>query len=114
MKHHSLWAVPVLMTLCNVAHAAPAADVIYRNARVYTVNSNQPWAEAVAIKNGRFLFVGSDEDAKTYTGPDTKVEDVNGRMVMPGLHDAHQHLLKAQLRNIYCNVPTSSNVETIC
>jgi len=109
----STLAASVLLTLCTAAHAAQTADTIYRNARIYTVNPVQPWVEAVAIRNGRFLAVGSNADVEAYAGPDTKVVDVAGRMVMPGLHDAHQHLLKAQLRNIYCNVPTSSNVEQI-
>lgn len=115
MKKRSSWIILTLIFLafCTVARAAEPADVIYHNARIYTVNANEPWVEAVAIKNGRFLYVGSNDGLKPYAGPETKIVDLGGRMSMPGLHDAHQHLLKAQLRNIYCNVPTSSNVEQI-
>ena len=48
--------------------ARDAADVVYRNGRIYTVNEAQPWAEAVAIKNDRFLAVGSDEEVASQIG----------------------------------------------
>jgi len=67
------------------------ADVVYTNGKIYTVNEKQPWAEAVAIKDGKFIKVGSADDVKPLIGDVTKVVDVGGKLVIPGLFDAHSH-----------------------
>ena len=69
----------------------PSADVVYTNARIYTVNETQPWAEAVAIKDGRFMAVGSDADVEAVTGDSSQVIDLGGKFVMPGIVDMHAH-----------------------
>ena len=71
--------------------AAPAADILLVNGRVYTVDSAQPWAEAIAVRDGRILFAGSDEEAAAYGGGQTEVIDMKGKMAMPGLNDLHVH-----------------------
>jgi len=71
----------------NVARA----DTIYHNARVYTVNASNPWAEAVAIKGDEILFVGSDPDALALAGDKTVVTDLQGQMLLPGFIDSHAH-----------------------
>ena len=73
------------------SHAQHFADSVYINGKIYTVNENQPWAEAVAIKNGRFLVVGSNADANAVTGELTTVVDLNGQFLMPGIVDMHAH-----------------------
>jgi len=69
------------------------ADTVYTNGRIYTVNEAQPWVEAVAIKDGKFMVVGSNADVEAVTGEGTEVVDLGGRMAMPGLIDVHQHVL---------------------
>ena len=71
------------------------ADVFYTNGMIYTVNEAQPWAEAVAIKDGAFIVVGSIEDVAAVTGEGTTVVDLGGQFVMPGLHDTHIHFESA-------------------
>ena len=73
------------------ASEAEVADTVYINANIYTVNDDQPWAEAVAIKDGRFLVVGSVSDVEAVTGAATEVIDLGGDFVMPGVVDAHIH-----------------------
>ncbi len=73
-------------------------DSIYKNGKIYTVNKNQPWAEAFAIKNGKFYFVGSNSDIDLLTSETTLVIDLNGRTVLPGLIDVHVHPLGAAER----------------
>ena len=68
-----------------------AADTIYFNGKIYTANKDQPWAESVAIKNGRIVEVGSDTDVKTLTGDSTVVIDLEGKFMMPGIFDLHAH-----------------------
>ena len=77
--------------------AADAADTVYTNGKIYTVNEAQPWAEAVAIKDGKFLVVGSNADVEAVTGDSTDVVDLGGRFAMPGIQDTHLHFESAYL-----------------
>jgi len=67
------------------------ADTIYINGKIYTVNEAQLWAEAVAIKDGKFIKVGSNAEVEVLSGENTKVIDLNGQFVMPGIVDMHAH-----------------------
>lgn len=90
------------------------ADTIYLNARIYTVNPDKPWAEALAIRDGRFIQVGEREQVVALKGPDTKVIDLQGAMVMPGINDAHVHAQRGGMKNLYeCNFPFSATPEQI-
>jgi len=71
--------------------AADAADTVYTNGRIYTVNEAQPWVEAVAIKDGTFLVVGLNADIEATAGESTQVVDLGGKFVMPGIVDMHAH-----------------------
>ena len=100
-----------LMMLTVVASAcgggvAPedAADTVYTNARIYTVNEAQPWAEAVAIKDGSFLAVGSDADVEAVAGEATEVIDLDGRYAMPGLIDIHGFHGMSTENRVYCEL----------
>lgn len=74
----------------NSVHAQNA-DMALINGNIYTVNSEQPWAEAVAIKDGHFLAVGSSADIEALTDAGTKVIDLDKKFVMPGTVDLHTH-----------------------
>ena len=69
----------------------PFADLIFHSGRIYTIDPGQPWVEAVAVRNGRIAFVGSAKAVQSLQGPTTKVIDLDGRMMMPGLGDVHNH-----------------------
>lgn len=69
------------------------ADKVYRNAYVYTVDGKGSVASAVAIDDGAFVYVGDEAGVEPFIGPETEVVDLGGRMVLPGLHDAHVHAL---------------------
>jgi len=68
-------------------------SVAFRNGAVYTVNSKQPWAEAVAVRDKHIIAVGSNAEIDKITGPETKVVDLNGRMMLPGFVEGHTHPL---------------------
>ena len=74
-----------------ISCAREKADFVYKNGKIYTVNEARPWVEAVAIKDGKFIKVGSDAEMKNLIGDKTKVVDLEGRFVMPGVHDTHVH-----------------------
>ena len=65
--------------------------MVYTNGRIYTVNDAQPWAEAVAVRDGKYVVVGSADDVATVTGDSTDVIDLNGAFAMPGIGDTHIH-----------------------
>ena len=75
------------------------ADVILHNGRIHTVNRQQPQAEAVAICDGKFTHVGTNQDVmqQAARGPQTKVIDLHGRCVIPGLNDSHIHVIRGGL-----------------
>ena len=68
------------------------ADTVYTNGKIYTVNEAQPWADAVAIKEGKFLVVGTNAEAEAVSGRNTRVVDLGGRMAMPGLKIGRAHV----------------------
>ncbi|WP_078205548.1 amidohydrolase [Bacillus cereus] len=67
------------------------ADTIFINGKIYTVEKQQPWAEAVAISKGKIIYVGHTKYAQTYKGSKTKVVDLKGKMMLPGFIDNHLH-----------------------
>ena len=85
-----------------VAAASRKADMIIVNARIYTVDDNRPVVSALAVQDGRVLFAGSDREARSLAGPRTRVIDAVGRTIIPGMVDAHAHLLGLghSLRNV--------------
>jgi hypothetical protein len=68
------------------------ADLIVTSAHIYTVDDTRPAAQAFAVRNGVFAFVGSEHEAMALKGPDTRVIDLHGATILPGLADAHGHL----------------------
>jgi predicted amidohydrolase YtcJ len=89
---------------CNT-HKSPVADTVLIHAKIYTVDSKEPWAQAMAVREGKIIAVGSDKDIDAYRGPATKVIDVKEHMVLPGFMDAHVHMMAgaAQLEGISFN-----------
>jgi predicted amidohydrolase YtcJ len=77
---------------CRQPENAPA-DTVLVHARIYTVNPKEPWAQAMAVRAGMIIAVGSDKAIDAYQGPSTKVIDAKGRLVLPGMVDAHVHFM---------------------
>ena len=75
-----------------VAQSTPVADIVYRNALVWTGDSARPSAEALAVRGGRLVAIGRDGDVQPFIGPTTKQVDLGGRRLVPGFIDAHWHL----------------------
>ena len=89
------------------------ADVVYRNGYVYTVDGVRSRAEAFAVKDGKFIAVGTNEDMKTFTGKNTKTVNLKGKMVMPGLVDTHIHALRGALTALGLAFPVTASVDEI-
>ncbi|HEV2883690.1 MAG TPA: amidohydrolase [Pyrinomonadaceae bacterium] len=80
------------------------ADIVFKNGIIYTVNELQPKAEAVAVKADRIIFVGSNREAQQYVGRNTRVVDLKGKTVVPGLTDSHHHLIGVGFREMTLNL----------
>jgi predicted amidohydrolase YtcJ len=75
------------------ADNAGAADILFSNARVYRVTDRQRWAEAVAVRGNRIVFVGSTAQAMGFVGDKTETIDLAGKMLLPGFVSGHDHLV---------------------
>jgi predicted amidohydrolase YtcJ len=91
----------------------PTADLILRDAMIVTLDPLQPHAQAVAVRDGWILALGSDAAIAHYAGPDTKVLDLHGAFVMPGFIEGHGHLLQTGQSLIDLDVGTARNWDAI-
>lgn len=80
------------------------ASMVLNNAIIYTANDNQRTAEAVAIKDDKIIFVGSNEDVKAYIGDNTNIFNMEGNVIYPGLTDAHIHIKWVGQRELGLNL----------
>ena len=95
-KHFFLSVLIIIGVLCSSAcnhQKSKPADSVLINARIYTVKSEEPWAEAIAVSDGKIIAVGSDKSIAAYQGPSTKVIDAKGNMVLPGFVESHVHIM---------------------
>lgn len=83
--------------LASCAHQGgeSLADAIFVNGQFYVADAARTTASAMAIGGGEILYVGDETGARALAGPETKVVDLGGRLVLPGLHDAHLHPISA-------------------
>lgn len=106
-----LAALALLTAAC--APDRPAADTIVTGARVYTVDAARPWAEAVAVKDGRLLAVGSAKEIARYKAKTTRVVDAGGRLVLPGFEDSHVHFVSGSLNMAVVDLAGAKTVDEI-
>jgi predicted amidohydrolase YtcJ len=101
----------LLVSLAPTTFKVEPADLLFINANAYTVNDKQPRAEAVAVKGDRIVFVGSNAEAKKYQGAKTRVVDLHGATVVPGMTDAHYHLIGVGQREMTLNLEGIMNLQ---
>lgn len=99
------------LTLTNKQTNTNTADVVFKNGNVYTANERQPKVEAIAVKGNRIIFVGSNRDAQKYVGRTTRVVDLQGKTLLPGMADAHQHLAGVGNREMTLNLEGTTSLE---
>ena len=100
----------MVWSMTGEAQTKPSADLIIRNANVWTVDSTHPTAEAVAVLGDRIVSVGSNAEVERWRGTETEVMDAGGKLLLPGFNDAHVHFVDggAQLDNVQLNDATSA------
>src|SRR5438094_1184775 len=108
----SLLAVLGLLLVALTSPPPPqVADVVFINGNIYTVNAKQPHAEAVAVKGDRIVFVGANAAVKKYEGANTRVVDLHGATMVPGMTDAHYHFIGVGQREMNLNLEGITNLE---
>ena len=107
----------LLVLIISVLVFSPAtakvqpADIVFKNGNIYTVNDRRPKAEAVAVKGDRIIFVGSNREAQKYVGNDTRVIDLKGKTMLPGMTDSHHHLSGVGFREMTLNLEGITSLE---
>ena len=105
--------LPTYFALVTIAPAVLGAqmpaDLVLVNAKIYTVDNARPVASALAVRGGRILFVGSDAEARSLANASTQMLDLHGATVVPGIIDAHAHLLGLGNRLERVNVAGSTS-----
>lgn len=92
MKISLRFTGPLVLAACMALRAqGPGADLLIVNARVFTGVQGQPWAEALAIRGDRITAVGTTAAVREQAGSVTRTVEANGRLVIPGINDAHAH-----------------------
>lgn len=99
--------LPLLLCVPSLL-SAQAADLVLRRATIYTVDAKTPTAQAVAVKDGAIVYVGSDAGVAKFVGPSTQTVDLNGRFVYPGFVDAHAHFIGIGQREMTLNLEGTS------
>ena len=108
----TLSAVLFLSAGCGGERPA-AADTVIVNAKVYTVDAAKPWAEAVAVRGGRIVAVGTAKDISRYKGKTTGVIDAAGRLVLPGIADSHTHFVSGSMNMAVVDLAGAKTVEEV-
>ncbi|KAK8074366.1 hypothetical protein PG994_005265 [Apiospora phragmitis] len=93
-----------LVSTAGAANTEPPADFVFGNGSIYTLDADSNVAAALAVKGGYISSIGRDADIEPLIGIDTKVVDLQGRMVMPGLVDSHMHVLTGGLALLNCDM----------
>ncbi len=105
-----IFALSFVMLATLFAQTKPAADLIINNANIWTVDHSLPKAQAVAVLGERIVSVGSNEEVAQWRGPQTRIIDAAGKLLLPGFNDAHTHFASGgfQLESVQLTDATSA------
>src|SRR6266566_4517662 len=86
--------VVVFLTISTRAVADDAVERVFCNAKIFTAEPDHPYAEAVAIRNGKIVAVGSCSQVKSAAGKNNDFADLHGQSLLPGFIDSHSHSVR--------------------
>lgn len=98
------WAAALLLAACSARHPSATAELVILDGDVQTMDSAQPQARALAVKDGRIVYVGGNAGAHDWIGHSTRVLRVAGATVLPGLIDTHVHVMEGALNQDRCSL----------
>lgn len=108
--------VLALLAASTCANAAPpraVADLVLRNGTIATMDASRSWAQAIGVRAGRIVFVGTDSEATKWIGPRTRVTDLGGRLVLPSFHDSHVHPVTSGMELLTCNLNEADTADDV-
>ncbi len=85
----------ILLSACQPSTPKEIADLVIKNGTIYTVDKSRTVAQAMAIKGDAIIYVGDDAGVQKFVGDTTRVIDLQGKLVLPGLIDSHAHVPSA-------------------
>ena len=94
-----------MSSLISSCQKLQEVDLIIDQAQIYTVDDEFSIAEAMAIKDGKFIAIGSSDEVEATKGPNTEIVDLKGQFVMPGIGDAHIHPALLMPKRAFCALP---------
>ncbi|MFT5618099.1 MAG: putative amidohydrolase YtcJ [Arenicella sp.] len=83
----------------NIINPSQKREQFYKNGKIYTVNANQEWAEAMLVRGGIIIAIGTNAEVGNQASENAEIIDLESKMVMPGIHDVHLHPLEAASNN---------------
>ena len=101
----------LFVTGCSSEKTCIESDLVLVNTKIYTANPKNPTAEALAIKNGKFVFIGTNTEAQNFNCGESKLLDLEGSFVYPGFIDAHAHLKGIGYREINLNLQGAESLK---
>src|SRR5438874_5208216 len=101
----------ILLFMSCVTASAETAETIFINGNIYTVNDKQPFAQAIAVKGDRIIFVGANADAEQFRCDKTRIVDLAGKTVTPGFTDSHCHIFGIGEREMTLNLEGTNTRE---
>lgn len=95
MRYTTIYVILFALFVSCVSNEEPevAADTIFYNGNIYTMDDSKPTVEAIAVKADTFLFVGSQAEVESFQGTTTKMVDLDGKTLIPGLTEGHAHIM---------------------
>jgi predicted amidohydrolase YtcJ len=105
-----LIAATLLLVSFTPIQQPTVADVVFKNGNVYTANDKSSKAQAIAVKEDRIVFVGTNADAQKFIGSNTRIVDLKGNTVLPGFTDSHQHLSGVGQREMTLNLEGTTSL----
>ncbi|MCG8434743.1 MAG: amidohydrolase [Gammaproteobacteria bacterium] len=113
MKLLAVFIIPVYLLLAACAQPAPQepADLVINDAVIYTLNPDTPVAEAVAVRDGRIIAVGHEDDMAGHINDETRVISLAGKVVYPGFTDSHVHLLGVGARELTLSLEGTTGLD---
>lgn len=103
----------ILFTVLSSCTTTPQADLIVTNAKIYTVDEANPMAEAIAVRDGKIVALGTSAEIEKLKGDQTEIIDAEGKLVLPGFVDSHTHAFWGGQRLTEINLNGSETIEEL-
>lgn len=89
------------------------ADIVFKNGAVYTVDAAKTWAQSLAIKKQKIIYVGTNSGVQRFISNNTKIINLQGKMVLPGFIDSHVHLITGGMTLSECNLSGINKIKNL-